>query len=406
MKLRIPDFYDSFHCTGGECPDNCCIGWELDIDEDTYEYYKNVPGVFGDRLRANMESAKDAGDSIDVLGDGIDARRSFRLEVSGRCPFLNSKNLCDIVLNLGEEALCRICTDYPRYTFEWGGVTEKSLTLSCPEAGRLTFLNNIPISFKEIELQDEGLSSYMEEEFDASVAALPEDAEFEDNWDDVSDEDLAEPVLRVRDLCIKILQDRTLPLGERVEKYLALCQDMQQLINVQEANEGVFETELPGLLAKYESGCDWYIGHAFAVSKAAWEERLSLLDELEIISDRWIKTLKGAKDMLAADYEKRVLGWLTSADCNEVHYEHLLVYYTFRYFPRAAYDCCLHAKALFAVFCTLVIRDLDAARFHENDRQFSFTDRLQTVAEFSREVEHSEYNIETLCEELSMCASN
>ena len=285
-------------------------------------------------------------------------------------------------------------------------MTEKSLTLSCPEAGRLTFLNNIPISFKEIELQDEGLYSYMEEEFDASVAALPEDAEFEDNWDDVSDEDLAEPVLRVRDLCIKILQDRTLPLGERVEKYLALCQDMQQLINVQEANEGVFETELPGLLAKYESGCDWYIGHAFAVSKAAWEERLSLLDELEIISDRWIKTLKGAKDMLAADYEKRVLGWLTSADCNEVHYEHLLVYYTFRYFPRAAYDCCLHAKALFAVFCTLVIRDLDAVRFHENDRQFSFTDRLQTVAEFSREVEHSEYNIETLCEELSMCASN
>ena len=131
MKLRIPDFYDSFHCTGSECPDNCCIGWELDIDEDTYEYYKNVPGEFGDRLRANMESARDAGDSTDVLGDGSDARRSFKLEVSGRCPFLNKKDLCDIVLNLGEEALCRLCTDYPRYTFEWGGVTEKSLTLSC-----------------------------------------------------------------------------------------------------------------------------------------------------------------------------------------------------------------------------------------------------------------------------------
>ena len=61
MKLRIPDFYDSFHCIGSECPDNCCIGWELDIDEDTYEYYKNVPGEFGDRLRANMENARDAG---------------------------------------------------------------------------------------------------------------------------------------------------------------------------------------------------------------------------------------------------------------------------------------------------------------------------------------------------------
>jgi hypothetical protein len=48
-----------------------------------------------------------------------------------------------------------------------------------------------------------------------------------------------------------------------------------------------------------------------------------------------------------------------------------------------------------------VIRDLDAARFALNGCSFSFTDRLQTVAEFSREVEHSDYNIEILCEELS-----
>ena len=79
----------------------------------------------------------------------------------------------------------------------------------------------------------------------------------------------------------------------------------------------------------------------------------------------------------------------------------MLVYYTFRYFPRAAYDFRLTEKAKFAVFCTLVIRDLDAARFALNGRSFSFTDRLQTVAEFSREVEHSDYNIEILCEELS-----
>ena len=77
------------------------------------------------------------------------------------------------------------------------------------------------------------------------------------------------------------------------------------------------------------------------------------------------------------------------------------MYYTFRYFPRAAHDFCLTEKAPFAVSCTLVIRDLDAAGFALNGRSFSFTDRLQTVAEFSREVEHSDYNIETLCEELS-----
>ena len=108
MLLRIPDFYDSFHCIGGKCPDNCCIGWELDIDDDTYEYYRSVQGTFGDRLRENMSGAEESSENESV---------SFRLQVDGRCPFLNDKNLCDICLDLGPDALCRICTDYPRYSF-------------------------------------------------------------------------------------------------------------------------------------------------------------------------------------------------------------------------------------------------------------------------------------------------
>ncbi|MBR3170168.1 MAG: flagellin lysine-N-methylase, partial [Lachnospiraceae bacterium] len=341
------------------------------------------------------------GDSTDVLGDGSDARRSFRLQIDGRCPFLNQCGLCDIVLNLGEEALCRICTDYPRYTFEWGGVTEKSLTLSCPEAERLTFLNDIPISFKEIELQDEGLSSYMEEEFDESVAALPDDAEFEDNWDDGEDEAFASHIQSIREACFKILQNREKPLGERVELYLALCRDAQDLINQYESDSGILDRELPGLLEKYISFEAKVFGISFAVDVSEYQKRLEILDALEVISDRWTKILENMKAELGSDYFRCHLRWQTSPDFNEVHYEHLLVYYTFRYFPRAAYDFCLLEKAKFAVFCTLVIRDLDAARFARNGNSFSFTDRLQTVAEFSREVEHSDYNIETLCEELS-----
>ena len=40
MKLRIPDYYDSFQCIAGDCTDSCCIGWELDIDEESYAAYK------------------------------------------------------------------------------------------------------------------------------------------------------------------------------------------------------------------------------------------------------------------------------------------------------------------------------------------------------------------------------
>ena len=34
MILRVPDYYETFRCIAGECKDSCCIGWEIDIDED------------------------------------------------------------------------------------------------------------------------------------------------------------------------------------------------------------------------------------------------------------------------------------------------------------------------------------------------------------------------------------
>ena len=100
-------------------------------------------------------------------------------------------------------------------------------------------------------------------------------------------------------------------------------------------------------------------------------------------------------------YQRALDSYLESEDYRkyEYTYEHLLVYYTFRYFPRAAYDYNLPEKARFAVFCTLVIRDLDAMRYAERG-EFTFTDRIDTVKDFSKQVEHSDYNIDYLMEEL------
>ena len=39
------------------CEDNCCIGWEIDVDEDSLAYYETVPGDFGERLRASIAPA-------------------------------------------------------------------------------------------------------------------------------------------------------------------------------------------------------------------------------------------------------------------------------------------------------------------------------------------------------------
>ena len=381
MLLRIPDFYDSFHCIGGKCPDNCCIGWELDIDDDTYEYYRSVNGPFGERLRANMSGAEKSSESESV---------SFRLEVDGRCPFLNSENLCDICLELGPDALCRICTDYPRYSFEWGDAIEKSLTLSCPEAGRLLFLNDIPVRFKEIPLNESGLDAYMTDEKYEEMSYTPmadedksaskimttddsapkendnteNDVTFIEEYDE-EDPEQVKKIEQIRTECIRILQDRTLSIADRITKYLQVC-------------------ETPNFSPSPDS-------------------RLEILSGMEILNTRW-STILHALEAFVSDkenYQKALESYLSSEDYRRYvyTYEHLLVYYTFRYFPRAAYDYNLPEKARFAVFCTLVIRDLDAMRYAERG-EFTFADRIDTVKDFSKQVEHSDYNIDYLMEEL------
>ena len=32
-----PNYYDKFKCIANRCKHSCCIGWEIDIDEDTME---------------------------------------------------------------------------------------------------------------------------------------------------------------------------------------------------------------------------------------------------------------------------------------------------------------------------------------------------------------------------------
>ena len=93
MKTFIPDYYNKFSCIANKCNHNCCIGWEIDIDNETYEYYKSLKGDMGKRL---CEEVSEEGTP------------HFKLSDNERCPFLNEYNLCDIITELGENALCEI----------------------------------------------------------------------------------------------------------------------------------------------------------------------------------------------------------------------------------------------------------------------------------------------------------
>jgi lysine-N-methylase len=105
------------------CRHNCCIGWEIDVDEDTLEKYRALSGEVGARIRASLTESE--GCTCFCLGDGE------------RCVHLDEQGLCRIIRELGEESLCEICREHPRFYHWIGERREGGLGAACEEAARL-----------------------------------------------------------------------------------------------------------------------------------------------------------------------------------------------------------------------------------------------------------------------------
>ncbi len=172
MQKVVPDYYKDFNCIADRCAHNCCIGWEIDIDEDTLSFYKTVTGEMGKRLKENISCDETA---HFILGEGE------------RCPFLNEHNLCDIITELGEEHICTICTEHPRFNNDLPGRVETGLGLCCEEAARLLLGKKEPV-----------------------LLIKDGDAEYDE-------------IVDIRDKAILLLQDRSKDLSERIRDMLCLC---------------------------------------------------------------------------------------------------------------------------------------------------------------------------------------
>ena len=124
MKLVAPDYYTGFKCIADKCKHNCCKGgWIISIDEDTLEYYRSVTGPLGDRLKAGIDEKAET--------------PRFILDEQGTCPLFNENGLCDLITELGENSLCQICRDHPRFRNFYGDRTEIGVGLCCEAAGDL-----------------------------------------------------------------------------------------------------------------------------------------------------------------------------------------------------------------------------------------------------------------------------
>ena len=193
MQYTFPNYYKEFSCIAGACPDTCCAGWQIVIDDQTLKKYQHFKGPFRNRLH-----------------NDIDWKQHVFRQYNRRCAFLNEENLCDIYTEAGPEMFCRTCRNYPRHIEEFEGLREISLSLSCPEAARILLSQKEKVHFITKEKKTK-----------------------EEVYDDF-DYFLFTALMDTRDMLIDIIQDRAVPMQKRLWKLLAAAHDFQLCVNKNE----------------------------------------------------------------------------------------------------------------------------------------------------------------------------
>ncbi len=148
MKLYAPKYYKDFKCIADKCRHSCCVGWEIDVDEKALSRYDSLNQGYSAEIKNSIVR---------------DDTPHFRLTDNDRCPHLDAMGLCRIISLLGEDYLCDICREHPRFYNDTPYAKEVGVGLSCEEAARLILSSDNYCDF--IELGDESYGGY-EGDFD------------------------------------------------------------------------------------------------------------------------------------------------------------------------------------------------------------------------------------------------
>jgi lysine-N-methylase len=319
-----PSFYDKFRCIASQCKDNCCIGWEVDVDDVSYEKYRSVSGDFGQLLM----------DKIDVSPEGD---RCFRLGEHDRCPFLNKDNLCDIFINCGEEYLCDICREHPRF-YEWfPGVTECGLGLSCEEVCRILLSDDEMLKLTEYN--------------DGEEIIL-------DTPDDLAESDTYIFLSSLREHFFDILRNDD-TLEDKLAKILSLT---ERFVNDD-------------------------------IKLRDYKESIALYMKTEPIDDKWTQYINDMNDILPEillrekDFQQQAGG--------DKLYSKILAYIIYRHFLKSVFDGGIAERVCFCVESIRFIRLCDMKTFCKNGC-LAIEDRVENLKNWSKQVEYSEENTDLL----------
>ena len=285
MLVTKPSYYPAFSCLAGACPDSCCQDWQVQVDARHAALYSQLPGPLGEQLR-NVLRQED-GDIYMTIQDG-------------RCPMWRRDGLCSIQAQLGEQALCDTCREFPRLTHDYGDFVELGLELSCPEAARLIL--NTP----EAPLLTQDVPGGSAPDYDPQDMALLKES---------------------RTQALSLLQDGQSHPGQ------ALAQLLLYGCQVQSALDG-------GQLEPFSSQDALETAQTMA-QPGSLDAIIGLFQELEILTPRWSERLAHPAP---GPWDKRTLA--------------LARYFVQRYWLQAVSDYDLYSRVKFACLACVLIKGL------------------------------------------------
>lgn len=361
MEVTIPHYYRRFRCIASECPDTCCAGWEISIDDRTLKKYRKLKGTFGRRVRA-----------------GVDWRKKIFRQNNGRCAFLNRENLCELCLEGGSESFCRTCRLYPRHVEEYEDCREISLSLSCMAAAELILNSREKVRFLRREIPTKHSEDY--EAFDYFLFSA---------------------LLDVREVLFEILQNRTFPAGERICMALSLAHDFQVRITggrLGETQELLERYQKPGAAVRFRKKMEQYRGGG---ERKTARGIFRLLDYMEVLQNDWPQELWNARNTLygqdEAGYRRLKDQWRQECEENQIDLEilreQLMVYYTYTYFAGSVYDGQAYGKLKLAAALVFLTEELTAACWKTGGKPMTLETYIWTAHRLSKEIEHSDRNL-------------
>lgn len=383
MRYSKPCYYHKFQCLADNCPDSCCSGWQIIIDEASLERYGALKGDFGIWLK-----------------NGIDWLEDSFLQRQKQCVMLKDNGLCEIQLELGEEALCQTCRNYPRHVEEYEGLRELSLSLSCPAAARIILEYPDPIRFLEEETAKEE-----EEEFDNFNLLLF--TKLED----------------AREVILAIVYNRQRTMEDRLEIALQLSEQMQNCLEedrICDMDRVIAHYQLYSKNPIYlsaDNAEEWRMEDRKENRKRSWEnpihfryqamiESYPIFHKLEKLREDWQSILAETWNVLYAEGEEHYQAVMDAfsreyksrdkkREWNQIA-ENLAVFFVYTYFCGAVYDDWIYSKMALAAFSVCWIQDFIVAKWLIKGKKIDMEDCIQLAYQYAREIEHSDENLNLL----------